>query len=1118
MTSKKTTDPAQSQSSARKTDKSAPAAAEPARQAVDPAAMGSSIADPEMMTPQALLAVQRSAGNRAVQRLLSTRAVQARLTVGPAGDTYEQEADRVAAQVMRMPEPEPASVQRNEAQEDEEKIQTKPAVAITPLVQRETSAHDRGCGCAACTAQPVQREMAEGAQAQLLGAPGVSIQRATAAHDTGCTCAACSGGAIQRHEAAAEDEVQRAPAARSAADGFDVSGDIESQIKHPAGGSPLADGVRDYMEPRFGADFSGVRVHADPSASDLNRTLHSDAFTHGQDIYMGADKYDPGSTTGRQLLAHELTHVVQQTGGGVQAKYSERDAPGHTPARDLDPEQVQRLASAAPMIQRHSSWEHKMLGDVEPEDLFVMGAARDFRAQADAEKAKGKQGKTEDQIAVRILNSDGSSRHITKQDILHVLNQEMDRLKVFRSSPPTAATPEAVEALRLKYQEIKEEREREEAEPSLGQKAAHQLARPYNWVKGKIGAGGNGAGQAGPEAQAEGGPGERQDPQWQVRLLEIVHDTPGKSGRKVNVITYGEMNTLADIYGNVAEIKQANPDNFFNIVQGIRQQNLFKLMGIYEEVSGKKLNSRLNPLRLGEGFDDAVGNTGRGGGVLGEIRMMDMLPLVEGKKAQKGEDGETAPETSYSAGLARNACHFAPESWHAWAKYHQDARSKAREAYRLKQETINEIELRKKSGIETDEALKQTLLAPSQAAEREALMLNGFGDHFLQDSYAAGHLINKTEIMKWFVEWLDDSWSRADYTASSDWEQIQQMAYNQPELGAGTGADPSKDLYNKSNIGRLAAKDPQSVANMEGTMEERFTASGLKLPVAAQPGHTANKVLVAWQQAAAANEDKVKQTAADLSLLSRQRTPAVEVYLKQMVVDGVAKTAGTRREGATLKYFGGTVHPVYELTGDYLPKNAAAFRKQAWQMGRGGLKANADYRQAAVKATYKKYFTFMNHKTLQLSTNVLHDHFCKEGLDVQTRGGYASPFRIYGDDAMLQKESSKGLLHSATTANMSRDAIYALLRGEEPAVSLETIGQRFPSHVVLKGTTTPLSLANWHRNGELKELCVTKIFPKTRSFGDAAGWKTKMLGTFTPNKLESVLSPDEAAVHGGQPF
>ncbi len=66
------------------------------------------------------------------------------------------------------------------------------------------------------------------------------------------------------------------------------------------------------MERRFGVDFRGVRVHTDSNAVQMNKELNAQAFTYGRDIYFGAGRYNPGTSTGKRLLAHELTHVVQQ--------------------------------------------------------------------------------------------------------------------------------------------------------------------------------------------------------------------------------------------------------------------------------------------------------------------------------------------------------------------------------------------------------------------------------------------------------------------------------------------------------------------------------------------------------------------------------------------------------------------------------------------------------------------------------------------------------------------------------------------------------------------------------------------------------------------------------------
>ena len=83
-----------------------------------------------------------------------------------------------------------------------------------------------------------------------------------------------------------------------------------------APGRPLDSAARDYLEPRFGHDFSRVRVHTDPKAAESARAVNALAFTVGRDVVFDAGQYAPDTTRGRRLLAHELTHVLQQDAGG----------------------------------------------------------------------------------------------------------------------------------------------------------------------------------------------------------------------------------------------------------------------------------------------------------------------------------------------------------------------------------------------------------------------------------------------------------------------------------------------------------------------------------------------------------------------------------------------------------------------------------------------------------------------------------------------------------------------------------------------------------------------------------------------------------------------------------
>ncbi len=185
-----------------------------------------------------------------VHHILHSTGAQAKLTIGQPNDKYEQEADRVADQVMRMPDP---KLQRQpENEEEEETLQTNPLVDnITPVIQRQE--------------EPPEED--EEAQAKEDGGSATS-----------------------------------------------VSTSVESGINTiRSGGSALSESTRSFFEPRFGRDFGGVRIHTDSNANHLALSVNSKAFTVGQNVVFGTGQYSPGSRTGRSLLAHELTHVIQQS-------------------------------------------------------------------------------------------------------------------------------------------------------------------------------------------------------------------------------------------------------------------------------------------------------------------------------------------------------------------------------------------------------------------------------------------------------------------------------------------------------------------------------------------------------------------------------------------------------------------------------------------------------------------------------------------------------------------------------------------------------------------------------------------------------------------------------------
>jgi Domain of unknown function (DUF4157) len=226
-----------------------------------------------------LLHLQRTMGNQAVQRMLQSHPeerkaglsgtaslhLQTKLTINKPGDEYEQEADRIAEQVVGMPE---------------------------PRLQRTCA-----CGgeCPKCQTEK----------------PSEGPARLQTKH-------VGSGDLQQTAVPPSVYEVLRSP------------------------GQSLDAEVRAFMEPRFGHDFSQVRVHSGEAAEQSARGVNASAYTVGQNIVFGAGAFAPGTGEGRRLIAHELAHVVQQTsaspGGALQRQPDPKKEDKAKPQKDVPPQ------------------------------------------------------------------------------------------------------------------------------------------------------------------------------------------------------------------------------------------------------------------------------------------------------------------------------------------------------------------------------------------------------------------------------------------------------------------------------------------------------------------------------------------------------------------------------------------------------------------------------------------------------------------------------------------------------------------------------------------------------------------------------------------------------------
>ncbi len=185
-----------------------------------------------------LLSTQQASGNQAMQVLLHPGGIRAKLTIGQAGDLYEQEADRIAERVIRLPE-----------------------AGATKI--RAVSSEDRG----------------------------IQTRR---------KCAACGDDERQMQT----KRMERPQTVHNEA----------PRLVHEAllsSGQPLDATTRTYMEPRFGHDFSHVRIHTDDRAAAAASSVGALAFAVGRDIVFGSGHFAPNSEGGRRLLSHELAHVVQ---------------------------------------------------------------------------------------------------------------------------------------------------------------------------------------------------------------------------------------------------------------------------------------------------------------------------------------------------------------------------------------------------------------------------------------------------------------------------------------------------------------------------------------------------------------------------------------------------------------------------------------------------------------------------------------------------------------------------------------------------------------------------------------------------------------------------------------
>ena len=198
--------------------------------------------------------------------------VQPKLTINQPNDIYEQEADAVAEKVMRMPD----------SKTEPLFFQPQP-LPVTPLQRK----------CAACESEEhLQRmEDEEEEPVQLKPTREFDVQR---------KCSHCEE----------EEEKVQMKGEPTAGRGMTAPSIVHSVIN--SGGRSLDKSTRSFMESRFGYDFGNVQIHNDSLAHKSSKDINALAYTHRNHVVFGAGQYQPNTNSGKQLLAHELAHVVQQ--------------------------------------------------------------------------------------------------------------------------------------------------------------------------------------------------------------------------------------------------------------------------------------------------------------------------------------------------------------------------------------------------------------------------------------------------------------------------------------------------------------------------------------------------------------------------------------------------------------------------------------------------------------------------------------------------------------------------------------------------------------------------------------------------------------------------------------
>lgn len=269
----------------------------------------------------------------------SRGAVQAKLSVNQPGDQHESEADAASDRVVNG-----SSANGPTASGSPAPVQLKPiSQTLTPRIQRKEAPGQMG----------------------QLDVEGTEDKMGAIGHE----------GIIQRKE--------KDPGTDLTAPGLD------NQLQETKGqGSALPSDVKSEMESGFGADFSNVRTHTGTKATDMNQSLKSKAFTNQGDIYFNQGNFDPNSKDGKQLLAHELTHTIQQ---GAASPAANKDNKSNPEQKNINPADVAQAKNQAKNTPGTEEKAEKLVTELTSEVKGQQPAAVNQNAPAENKAVAEKQ-------------------------------------------------------------------------------------------------------------------------------------------------------------------------------------------------------------------------------------------------------------------------------------------------------------------------------------------------------------------------------------------------------------------------------------------------------------------------------------------------------------------------------------------------------------------------------------------------------------------------------------------------------------------------------------------------------------------------------------------------------